>query len=843
MWRNFAFDSQVANDQTTSLYDGADCSLPITIAGEDYYRGSKKWKVHGLGFSPQTFGFFPCTQSKANIDSFLDYLKSIGINALSVMGFDQYGLVSSGSFSGLPAGCWTDNTFSVYNEAFFAGTSTSAGFDYFMDACYKRGLYINLRFNNWNNVMSGKGAPVPESGANPQFSALWHFNGEYSTPTLKTYFKNHLNKFLTRVNLVNGKVYGQDYTLRAINVLNELGAFNAYMSANCEFDTMCTIGGTNNALYVSAIDQQFVAWHTAKYGSGPTVNSVASTTMPAFNYSGGMGSGIAARATFKAMVSATPSIMTQYTIERNRIAAFWRELEDSFHQEIKAYVKSLAPNIHYSAGQFGYLSIAGIQNSDFVDRHLYQSTTGTTGNTQSFTGVTVAYSAGTLTVTGMTTPAAVDSNHTLTAGHPVKLTQSSGGTWTAVVTISNVLSSSSFNCTSFSDPGFVSITCSAVLAGRAGNDSWLHREPPVNDEAGSTRTHVTINGVAQNLDVSSFQGQNNWGNYNDYRAISYKGKPLELTEHGQKGWSTIAHTQHAVISSIIDEMTGTSGLYHFAVINAAYAPVFGEHIFQIPSTLLCSELVTLIKRYSGITPMVQEDLTQVTISDVDQWYADHCNSPGPNLSGATPGWVDFTVTSPNNTQYHAFWMKKLRWVIGATTAKTNVTYNFTTSGQVLPEYTDPTICRITVNRDIGYLTVESPTCQLAIGRIPDTLTLDKLKIEVPDGKRWYGVVAWISRDGSKLTTENNSAIYTMMYPKDDIMEFAALTRTLCATITYGGATPVPGIVMRDDLRLRLTSSSDRTCFYVNRGRYQKHPSKYKSGEIYISPTQPRILLK
>lgn len=843
MWRNFAFDSQVPNDQTTSLYDGADCSLPITIVGEDYYRGSKKWKIHGVGFSAQSFGYLPSTQTRANIDSFLDYLKNIGINSISLLGFDQYGLVSSGTFSGLPCGCWTDSSFTTYNEAFFSGTGAAAGFDYFVDACCKRGLYINLRFNHWDNVMVGKGVPVLEGASNPKYSPLWHFNGEYSTHTLKTYFKDHLNKFLTRVNSVNGRIYGKDYTFRAVNVLNELGIFNAYMLSGGEFDTMCTVGGTNNALYVSAIDQQFVAWHTTKYGSGPTVNNVASTTMPCFNYSGAMGSGVAARATYKAMVSGTPSVMTQYTLERNRIATFWRELEDSFHQEMKFYVKGLSSHIHYSAGQFGYLSIAGIQNSDFVDRHLYQSTSNTTGNTQNFTGVTVTYSAGTLTVTGLTAPAAIDSNHTLAAGHPVKLTQSIGGTWTAVVTISNVLTSSSFECTSFADPGFTNITCSAILAGRAGNDSWLHREPPVNDEAGSTRVHATINGVAQNFDVSSFQGQNNWGGFNDYRSISYKGKPSELTEHGQKGWSTIAHTQHAVISAIIDEMTGTSGFYHFAVINATYSPLAGEHVFQIPTTLLCAELITLIKRYSGIEPMVSEDLTQVTLTDVDQWYADHCNSPGPNIGGATPGWADFTTTSPNNTQYHAFWMKKLRWVIGSTTAKTNVTYNFTTSGQVLPDYSNSAICRITVNRDIGYLTIESPTCQLAIGRIPDTLTLDKLKLEVPDGKRWYGVAAWISKDGTPLSTGENSVVYTMMYPKDDNMEFAALTRTVCAVITYGGASPVPGVIMRDNLRMRLTSSTDKTPFYVNRGRYQKHPSKYKAGEIYISPTQPRILLK
>lgn len=850
-WRSFDYRSE--DLAAISLYDGGTCNVPLVAGNEQFTKAGQPFVLNGLGFHYQTFGSYYGSQSAVEIDALLDKLKHVGINAISLYAPDGLALCSSGTFNGRPIGCWASGAFAAYNPQFWTGDGVAAGFDYFLDACRLRGMYVSLRFNDWNQVFTGKGATAPTG--NTLFIGLYHFNGEGGTPTLKTWFKAHLAQFLSRQNSRNSLLNSADYTLGMINTLNEQSYHRFYfVSTNASsptsntFDNMCKNGGTAAALYVTAFDADFVAWHTAKFGSGPTANGSGITAMPCHAYTGSMGGSVAARSTFNVKANFTDP-------ERQRIAQYWAELEGNFHTEIKAYVKSLVPHILYSAGQGSYVGHQAEVISDFSDYHQYHQTINTTGNAQTIDDGVASQTAkgnwttGTLTVT-LGGTGAPDGNHTLVTGQKARVTRKSGSP--AFSQILDITQTSSVTFTAaISDPTFgANEPLTVVLPGRTGNDCYLHGNPPTDNTAGSTRTYQSLATATPPsiVDVASFQGQGNYGFYTtQFRNAKHTGKPSIASENGAKGLAHTAQVQHPLLTHIFDAMQGGSGSCQFTVINASPMQV-GEHCWQGHGTnFMVSEMISLMRRFGGITTLALNE-TVIQESDIYAWRSKE------NLTdlytGVDFGWLtliqDADLTNGINVLYDAFLRAKLRWRLAGTTAKgaaPSGTPSFST-GNNLPNMTDANVCLVYYHRNTGYLRVETPKMQLVIGRIPNTVTLSKMAVSTIDGKYWYGVCAWLSEDGSNLGV-GNSRLYQMMYPREQEQWFARCPETANLDMLdtgFGNATPVPGIVFRDQLEVQLTSPRALVATRSAGGQKGKIYAPYSGGKVYLQPPDPRILL-
>lgn len=796
-WHGLRWDrTGIRPGHSLSLHDGTQCDVPLVASGEHLLRDGVEFRIHGLGVAQQTAGSYLCSQTKTEVDSMLDTAAAAGINLVSVMGFDQpYGAVASGDLTGRPASCWTTTGATAYWDEFWSGSGEWAGFDYFVDACRRRGIYMALRWHVWQSVFTGvNGLSVPESSSNDAFQGLWHCDGSNGTPDLNQMMKDHVAVFLNHVNTVNGIRLGDDYTLAIFNTFNERGYHPFYYGTTGTtnpdagtFDEMVDAGGTRNAMYVHDLDARYVAWHTAAYGAGPTWNGVSVTALPCFAFSDPPGASINARPgpnePFRVhWTTNSAGTATQYT-ERQRVAEFWEWLCDAFHADFKAYVKSLAPHVLYSSAQGTYHLHADMEQSDILDTHCYQypsNTVQANGNYQLDTAVTLAWAAGTLTVTAV----APNSTHALVVGQPIRVvadatygslgvttfmwkpgrafsvnsfcvtsdnrvykcttggttsTTSAGPTgtgtgiadgscvwsriWSEVVTIATVLSSTSFDGAS-TDPGTVSGM--VVMPGLGSNQCLLHVNPAT--DGADTIVPANLLGTVQDVVLADGFNGDATGLGNIYNAVFRIGntladRPRYSSEMGMQGLSVTAHVQHPLLYTIYDLLQGGNGWTWFALINGAPIQYPGDHTLQSHgTTLLMMELITLINRYGAIPALSGLDETVVSMSDIYQHCAYRTTAPFPD--GGYTGGLGFSKLvstlelAGEDGQWGGFVHERLRYSIGAS-AKTNVTHGLpTAAGGTLNGMTDANVCRMYMSRNTGYLTVETPYLSLAVGRIP-----------------------------------------------------------------------------------------------------------------------------
>ena len=436
--------------------------------------------------------------------------------------------------------------------------------------------------------------------------------------------------------------------------------------------------------------------------------------------------------------------------------------------------------------------------------------------------------------------------------------------WSAIVTVATTGTTTTFTGTS-SDPG-ASLSGVVICPGMGTAFSTLHAQP-ANDSA-TTRFHANINGTYGNVDVSGgMVGDNtNLGTlYQDpfRRQITLADKPRWNTELGVQGFSPIGQIQHPLLYNLWDTLQGGNGFYWFAIVSEAAMLSGGDHRLQQQGTpWLLMELITLMNRYGQVPRLATEDRNLVQTADLYDWYAKHTASADASYAyRGLPGYSTTTSLSfqqsGQDANYFSFSLRRLRYEVSTTTtSKSSWSPSAVAgSGGTLSELTDANTCKVYLHRNTGYITVETPYLCLAVGRLPGTgmNQMSKLNISVLDQQHWYGMVAWVSSNGVALgAAGGTSRVYTMMYPRAEGQQFAAISRSgssgWCAILDQqegfdnNDAAISPGVELRNGLELELTSAVALNARRLVRGTEQSLYAPMRAGKVHLQPRDPRIML-
>jgi hypothetical protein len=841
-FRNTRHDLIAIQDSPDSLARGRTCNVAITASGEVLYRGSEVFEfapaihIHSSNSATNLL----CYASRSEMDEWLDLLVAHGFAGIGLMAFDS----ALNPVGGRPLTMWTDTVATAYNPDFYTGAAGAAGWDYFHAACSARGLYVSWRLGHAATVFLNRGVSAPSG--NTVFQGMWDYDGTGGGPDLEQYLLDHILGMLNRTNTVNGKSYtgnNGDYVLWMINPINEFGHMKHWSGTSSTsspssntFDKLCQTGNASAShlipLYVAWRDSHFVSWHTAKYGSGPTWNGVAITTMPCRRYTGLMGSNIAAR-TYE-------NEGTMTVTEQKRIERYWYEAERDWHQRVKAAIRAVAPHVRYLGGQANYIGEGANEVSDFVDQHHYHGILGYTANEQSIATASASYAAGTLTMTSVTN----DSDHLLTVGSAVTVTVASWGGWSQVVTIAT--SGASTFTASIAPPGFTGpSTATVVLHGSGSPECYLHAEPPGSNVASSTSVQVNINGTAQEVLVSSMKGQNNYGYLEQLRTFCTSEKPGGCTELGKRGQG-VTEDSHFLTFWLLSKLQGRPHIWMFGLVYPDLVRgIDGNHPLQaFASSLLVGEAIALLSRYGRVPELPNTKVTEASLDDLDDYMRQY---------SGTIGWANLTTgAGSGNTVYHAFFQYKLRHRVGSSAKTAETVTAPTASGAYLNGLSNTSTGAVWYNRDVGFLASESDYYMLAVGRLPGAgYTFAHGDISFTDSKNRYGQVIVVSSNGVKLGDPGCAMrVYAWSYSRGEDHQFSAwavdgsrnAVQTFRTTQVSGLQT---GVVMLEKLRIRInvTGSALRAYALDRYASRRTHPSHISGGKLYLHPERPRIFVQ
>lgn len=916
---------------------------PLTPSGESLVRSGARAYIVGHGFHAQTYGAMYCTPTRAEMDTLLDRLSASGVNAISCMEMEQYGLVISGSQAGRPAGCYdigyqytTNKTWAAgakcytedstgivrvrrvyrtpaggvssggsstgptgtgtgiavggvtwdyvepayrrFNESFFRGDGNAAGFDYFLDACSRRGIYVAIRFDRWDAVFAAltsgylmNGHATNGSSGNLTFwRGTWGCDGTSGTPNCLQAMKDHVTAWLDRVNSVNGRRYGDDHTISTIDCFNEQGVAAWYFGTSSissptsnTFDYLCRVGSTTpgtdqlNSAYVAWWDAKWLAWYAATYpGHTPNGDFPGKlNTLPCYAYTGAMGPNIAARSTYRAGTFAEG-----WT---TRVAAFLSFAEAEFVTAMRTHIRSKSSHILRQFGQNSYMFPASLTQGDVIDNHNYPSATTTNGNpvTDTITsggGKGMSWVAGTLTVVFSAAP-----TRSLLVGQSIRMTQTSGGSWTDVVVIATVFTTTtandSFTATGVADPvsfAGTQVSATAELPTIDAN-TWPFHIVTATDTT-STRMHwYATPGTESDYDRNSgWLGQTGIGPYSSLPNNMFSGLPCTCTELGMRGITGPVWGLHRITYTLLDLLQGGSGAYAFTWNNSTLQPGAGEH--AIPgdgSALLDAQVMTLMARY--ITPFTVEDLAQFTQSDTNTFFAKRNTTDlgGLSQNGHSFAYIENAVSGMWQTTLN----RRARASLGAVSAPSTQSYTVAATGWTHPVLNNAATGLFYVWIDMGVVVYENAKIVIVVGRIPPDSTtkplpLSKLQCSTTDAKAWYGRIVWASLDGSDLGV-GRSALYTWCYPREQMQMFrrmqidagpvvrAEMLNNDASGINTSDAATQPGVVMRNGLRVKLTMAGAKAATVPERyGAMRTHGAHYKSGALWVYPTRPLIVI-
>lgn len=909
---------------------------PIAASSEGLRRGGSKFYANGHHMASQVFGTSWGAGTRAEIDAHLNALVAAGVNFVGMMGFESFGRVHSGPQAGRQIGCfdlgylfssltgrnwavgercittdgsgirrvyecttggvWSGSatgptvasgsqtataTFlfkhiagSVYSEEFFVGSSVtgSAGLDYFMHACSVRGIYVMMRFNVWDLVISGRtGYPLNGGGNLGSMFGVWPFDGEYGTPTVRTFMRDHIATFLDRINSVNGRRYGDDHTLAIINPWNEMGlAYWFYNSTSATspsgntFDRMCFQGSSTSAndpanptaLYVAAWDSKFAAWYASTFGTTPASDYGKLNTLPCNGYTSAMGSNVAARNDYRSGVTGNDYAW------RKRVNRFLREAEATMVADMQSWLRTKSAHVLQLPGQSSWMFVTSIALGDICGVHYYDNSSTTSSNTFTATGKATggggaSWAAGVLTVllkgTGATGP---DTSHPLSTGQYVRVT--AGGMSSEVVGPITAINTTDFTAPRVGDPGGLGtpVDCTVILPTNDDTNNIWAGEPP--GDPATTRTHVWMAGsnAEANSDASGgWSGNANYGQMPAARSAHVQGRPKLTSELGNRAVAPPSSGIYYVMYSLFDLLQGGSGSMRFAWIARPDTISAAEHsIGGDGSAFLSTMLVSLMARY--ITPFPTEDATQVTTDDIDDWYSKKNSNVAENYSGNGAGWAQLVASlelTGQDSQWHAFMHNRLRTKISSSSAKTDVTYTHASTGWTHPELNNAaTVGRLYHQRNIGTVVYENPKIIVMGGRFrnaTDSAECSRLSLNASDGFYWQGLVAAASLDGSDLGT-GRFALFHWMYARDEAQRFrrhAMSGRNQYVEMLDGdlasASTPQPGVVLRNGLRVNITMPAAKTARVIERyGVTRSHGAFYKAGALSVYPRRPLIVI-
>lgn len=767
-----------------------------------------------------------------------------------------------------------------YNEQFWTGDGTAAGFDYFMDACGRAGIYVMIRFDQWvtlfqklnggyqlNGSASGSGGNL----ANHRF--LWPLDGTGGTVNLLQAFLDHLDQWLTRVNSVNGKRYADDHTLLGFDPLNEQGMANAFFSSSDSassntWDYLCKVGSTNpgSTEPVSGIvawwDAKFLAWYQATYGTTPASDYGKANTLPVYRFTPWVaGPNVASRDRYYDGTVAGGWVL--------RVARFLRETEAEFCTAIKNHVRSRSSHALLSFGQVAWMFQSSIALGDLCDNHTYPSATVTDSNTPATAiaaggGKGMSWVAGTLTVVFAAAPP-----RTLRVGQQVRCTQTSGGAWTGIVTIATVFTTTttndSFTATGVADPttfGGTQVSASIVLP-TIDENTWPFHSATAGDAA-NTRMHywdAATPGVESNYDrANGWAGQAGLGAYNTLRDCYQYGKASICTELGERGLAGPQKGLYREAFTLIDLLQGGSGAFHFSWINGFPTPTTSEH--NIPgdgASWIDAIARTLMARCVGELP--SEDIAHIANGDIDALFGrkNSTDTAWTSLNGQSAGYAQYA----DYASWEAVLFKRLRLQIDGTSVPSVYNPTLPSTGWTNPDLANASTGLLFWWYNFGTLIYENSKCAIVIGRIPtDTaaaspsplpLPLSKLQVATADGLAWYGRVMWLSLDGSDLGV-GRSVLITYCYPRDESQVarrfFVDTGPTGRVEMLDGDMQPSsdaskqPGVVMRNGLRVKLTmaDTSKRAQIIERYAGSKEHPSFHSGGAMALYPTAPLLVI-
>lgn len=770
-----------------------------------------------------------------------------------------------------------------YNEQFWTGNGTSAGFDYFMDACGRAGIYVMIRFDQWvtlfqklNDGYQLNGSAGGSGGNLLNHRFLWPLNGTGSTVNLLQAFLDHIDQWLTRVNSVNGRRYADDHTLFSIDPLNEQGMAAAFFASSDSatsntWDYFCKVGSTTGGSTepVSAIvawwDAKFLAWYQATYGTTPASDYAKQNTLPVYRYTGAMGPNVAARDRYYDGTVAGGWVV--------RVARFLREVEAEFCAAIKAHVNSRSAHALLSFGQVAYVFQSTIAVGDLCDEHLYTNTTATNSNLSS-TSVTGGSGA---TAIGATWAAneiklIFSSAPTALVGQSIRFLQTSGGSFTEVCVLASIsttnVANDTLNLTRVGDPGGLASTAPkasfTATFPTVDNNNWPFHNATAGDAA-NTRMHywsAATPGVEGNYDrANGWAGQAGLGAYNTLRDCYQYGKASICTELGERGLAGPQKGLYRETFTLIDLLQGGSGGFHFSWINGFITPSVGEH--NIPgdgSSWLDAIAMTLMSRCVGELP--SEDIAHIANSDIDSLFGrkNSTDTAWTSLNGQSAGYSQFA----DYGSWEAILFKRLRLQIDGTSVPSVYNPSLPSTGWTNPDLASASSGLLFWWYNFGTLIYENSKCAIIIGRIPtDTaasspaplpLPISKMQVATADGLAWYGRVMWLSLDGSDLGV-GRSVLLTWCYPRDESQVarrfFVDTGPTGRVEMLDGDMQPStdsarqPGVVMRNGLRVKLTmaDTSKRAAVIERYGQSREHPAFHAGGAMSLYPTAPMVVIE
>jgi hypothetical protein len=774
-----------------------------------------------------------------------------------------------------------------YNEQFWTGDGTAAGFDYFMDACGRAGIYVMIRFDQWvtlfqklNGGYQLNGSAGGSGGNLATHRFLWPLNGTGGTVNLLQAFLDHLDQWLTRVNSVNGRRYADDHTLLGFDPLNEQGMANAFFSSSDSagsntWDYFCKVGSTTpgSTEPVSAIvawwDAKFLAWYQATYGSTPAVDYGKANTLPVYRYgsagvTGTLGPNVAARDRFYDGTVAGGWVV--------RVARFIREVEAEFCTTIKNHVRSRSAHALRSFGQAAYVFQSTLALGDFCDNHFYPNATVTDSNnaTTSVTGGSGASAIG-ATWAANELKLVFSAAQTALVGQSIRFLQTSGGSFTEVCPVASLsqtnIANDTINLTRVGDPGGLASTAPKAsfkaTFPTVDNNTWPFHNATAGDAA-NTRMHywdAATPTTESNYDrAGGWAGQSGAGTYNTLRDCYLYGKAAICTELGERGLAGPQKGLYRTAYTLFDLLQGGSGGFHFSWVNGFLAPTNGEH--NIPgdgASWIDAIAMTLMVRCVGELP--NEDIAHIADADIDALFGrkNSTDTAWTALNGQSAGYSQYA----DYAAWRAIAMRRLKLALDGTSVPSAWTVpSLPNTGWTNPDLASASTGLLFWWYNFGTLIYENSKCAIIMGRIPtDTaaaspaplpLPISKLQCATSDGLAWYGRVMWLSLDGSDLGV-GRSVLITYCYPRDQSQVarrfFVDSGPTGRVEMLDGDDQPdtdsskQPGVVMRNGLRVKLTMAGAKAATVPERyGAMRTHGAHYKSGALWINPSRPLIVL-
>jgi len=674
---------------------------------------------------------------------------------------------------------------SAYNEEFFTGNPIlgTAGLDYFLNACGAAGIYVALRFDNWNSVWCNKNAGATGNSSAGEdgneierMRMMWPLDGTGNTPDIIAGTQAHLDNLLDRVNSVNSLAYKDDHTICMIDMLNEQGVCFAFYNVGSNladpkestWDRLCRIGSTNlttdepNAYFVAWWDAAWLAWFNTEYSMTPVakyggVFGLAYNTLPTRGTTV-LGPNIAARPQFSVGTNA------DYRTDVNK---FLRETETNWFISMRDYIEAKSSHILTGGGQSGWVFTTTQTAGRFIDTHNYLGDPDTDSNSYSVSvpatsgrGVTwtdLGAGSGPLTITfGSLLPTGF---RAIDEGMPLKLTSpytgpatyvAVGGVVGDVITTENV-----------PDPGVIAgtkVACTVNLPTCDQNDWPFHLPTAAETSAPQTTRmpYYDASGTEVYYDrATGWLGDNGLGVYSYMPDYYFAGLPTICSERGMRGLVGPVQGMHHLALPLLDKLNGGSGASNFTWNFANVAPVPGEN--EIPgngASFLEGEIIGLIQRYVGELPDLDKNFIQV--SDIDA-----------NFGSASPDF-GFGFSCAYNTFNPGIWRAILNktpiTIVGGTTNVSTESYSNAPNGWIHPDLDDELTGLFYVWFGMGCVIYSNSKIIIIFGRMPrsssileetgvPTSIISRLSWTTADSNEWYGRIVWSSLDGTDLRRE------------------------------------------------------------------------------------------